>query len=290
MMACDASCHDTCHLVHEDMCLDRAQTLSCGPSLLYLPWEDVLCRYVLCRLSLHDLFRLRQVNRAAAELVKAFFGRRLQVDLTHYAGRIPARSFHTIVDGNRVLRTLVLANCRDWLDDSVLCGVITCCPRLQHVDVSGCSRLTDATPRALAAGCPDLDAVVMRDCHWLSASALAALALGCRRLQRIDVESCWAVDDAAIKVVLAACCRLQNLSLCKIYGITDATIREIAYCRTPLTDLNISGCWRVTDDSIRLRLRGVLVDRARPSYIPLQGESSSEAYLKMLMHRLHLQI
>lgn len=285
--------------------------------LFDLPWEDVLCRYILPYLTLSDLFKLRHACIAARDLTSFYFKKLIHVDLTHCNGRLSAEAFNAITCDNELIQKLVLLNCKDWLTDNTLANVLERCSMLKHVNVAACSRLTNATVQRLADYCQNLQCVILRNCHWLTEPSLMVLVMNCRSIRHLDLESCWDITDLAVHTVVTTCKSLEFLSLCKIYGITDASLRAIAMSGIPLNELNICGCWRVTDDSARLlaeycktlrllhvsdcrditertlarmRVNGVRIDRPMLKYIPLHGAASADQYLGILRTRLNPQI
>ncbi|KAK3241118.1 hypothetical protein CYMTET_49089 [Cymbomonas tetramitiformis] len=67
--------------------------------------------------------------------------------------------------------------------------------RLQHLDVMGCSGVTDASIRVVGEHCP--------------------------QLQHLDVMGCSGVTDASIRVVVERCPQLQRLYAIGCSGVTD---------------------------------------------------------------------
>lgn len=220
-------------------------------SFLDLPWDDVLFQYILPLLPIQTLFQLRRVSSMTCQMIQEYFSQSKEINIARIAGRVTAHAFHILSDNSTNLLRLNLRNSKNWLTDSLLCPVLKCNPRLQLLDLTNCTSVTNSTLQSVAVNCPGLQKLILRDCVWLSPEGVTVIGLYCKDLEAIDFSGCWNVNDESLTVVVSNCKRLKSIQLAKIYGLTDSSMTVLAKCSSQLYHLNIQGCWRVTDDSIR---------------------------------------
>jgi hypothetical protein len=105
---------------------------------------------------------------------------------------------------------------------------------LRYVNLSGCSKLTDAGAGALAHH--DLLTLKLTHCYRLTSTAFVA---GMVRLESLDAAWCTSLRDEGI-VGFARLVKLTDLNLRGCYQLTDVGLRTLA--ALPLRTLNLSGC------------------------------------------------
>ena len=66
--------------------------------------------------------------------------------------------------------------------------ILQCCPKLLHLDVSGCSKLTDGAAYFIGTLCGPLRQRGLRDVHCLTDSGVDYLARHCPRLQELVLD------------------------------------------------------------------------------------------------------
>ena len=103
------------------------------------------------------------------------------------------------------LQTLNLRNAKDWLSDQIFMPLLRNNRRLQLLDLTNVTSLSNSSIQVLAVNCLDLRTLILRECHWLSAEGLTVIALNCRELQSLDITGCWNVNDEAITVLVMSC-------------------------------------------------------------------------------------
>lgn len=64
------------------------------------------------------------------------------------------------------------------------------CPRLINLDVSDCTKLSDAGVRAAATACPLLASLDMSNCAYVSDETLREISLVCAGLRSLDASHC----------------------------------------------------------------------------------------------------
>lgn len=220
-------------------------------TFLDIPWDDVLFQYILPLLPVQTLFQLRRVSTLSRAMIREYFSQAKEINIARIAGRVTADAFHILSDDNTNLLRINLRNSKNWLSDELLTPVLKCNPRLQLLDLTNCTSVTNTTLQCLAVNCPNLQKLILRDCVWLSPEGVTVIGLYCKNLEAIDFSGCWNVNDESLTVIVSSCRKLKSVQLAKIYGLTDSSMTVLAKCSNQLQHLNIQGCWRVTDDSIR---------------------------------------
>jgi hypothetical protein len=92
------------------------------------------------------------------------------------------------------LRSLDLSHC-SRLSDAAVVVLAQRCSQLTRLDLSCCSELTDAAVFALAVRCPALASLSLSRCHHVSAAAAVALCCSCRCLHSLSLRHCLFGDS-----------------------------------------------------------------------------------------------
>ena len=176
-----------------------------GPTFMdMLPWEDVLYKYVLPRLTLPELFGLRCCSRQANTCVDQYFTCCRCLNLVHVSARVTPATFRLMTPGNACLQQMILRNCK-WLTDTLVVPVVDPAHLLHTLDLSNCTGLGNASLQKVAISCPNLAVLLLRDCHWVSTDGMLVITLHCRNLTRLDITACWEIDDDTV-ITLAKMC------------------------------------------------------------------------------------
>lgn len=142
---------------------------------------------------------------AGKALIKEYFRISRDINIARIAGRVTEGAFKILTENRCNLQTLNLVNAKDWLSDQIFIPLLKNNPRLQLVDLTNVTSLTNSSMQVLAVNCLDLRTLILRECHWLSAEGLTVIALNCRELQSVDLTGCWNVNDDAITVLVMSC-------------------------------------------------------------------------------------
>nr|XP_020461025.1 F-box/LRR-repeat protein 15 isoform X1 [Monopterus albus] len=219
--------------------------------LLDLPWEDVLVPHILCHLPLQHLVRLQRVSKQFHSLIQVYMANCRVFDLSLIGPSIPKEAFCSMLKDNKVLQSLSLKSCSDWLTDKELLPVIGQNQHLQRVDMSGCVWLTRHSLVAVSLSCMHLQHLGLAHCEWVDSLSLRSLADHCGGLQSVDLTACRQLKDDAICYLAKKCLNLQCLSLAVNANVTDESVEEVAKNCRGLEQLDLTGCLRVRNQSIR---------------------------------------
>lgn len=164
---------------------------------------------------------------------------------------LPKEAFCSMLKDNKVLQSLSLQNCSDWVTDKELLPVIGQNLHLQRVNMAGCAWLTRHSLVAVSLSCLHLQHLGLAHCEWVDSLSLRSLADHCGGLQSIDLTACRHLKDDAICYLAKKCLSLRSLSLAVNANITDESVEEVAKNCRSLEQLDLTGCLRVRNHSIR---------------------------------------
>ena len=221
-------------------------------SFFDLPWEDVVFVHILPHLSLRQLFQCRRVCKVLKEITDTYFKICRKLDCSEVSCRLTGPAFDLMTKASTHLQCLRLAYCKNWLDQDALRNILKQNPRLQELDLTGCSSLTNLTLFTLTESCRSLKELRLRECRWVSSDAVTQLSLCCTDLEVVDLGGCWEVVDACVASLVSCCTKLKFLSVNDCYSVSDQSISLIAKCCSGLQHLGVKSCWRVTNSSIVL--------------------------------------
>lgn len=156
-----------------------------------------------------------------------------------------------MLQANKVLHSLSLQKCSDWVTDTELLPVIGQNQHLQRVDMRGCVCLTRHSLVAVSLSCPHLRHLGLAHCEWVDHLSLRSLADHCGALQSVELTACRQLKDDAICYLARKCVKLKSLSLAVNANITDESVEEVAKNCRGLEELDLTGCLRVRNPSIR---------------------------------------
>ena len=137
----------------------------------------------------------------------------------HKEGVTSDHQLSTLLESCCNLSVLHLRDCSSSVSDQVATLLP---PTLLHLDLGGCSRLSDPGVQALAVGCPRLSSLS------LARTAVTDLGLSrlgiaqCRNfLQELKVDGCRRLTDLGVELLLDGLSRLRILSFHSCPGVTD---------------------------------------------------------------------
>ncbi|XP_060795057.1 F-box/LRR-repeat protein 15 [Neoarius graeffei] len=219
--------------------------------LLDLPWEDVLVTHVLCYLPLRHLLSLQRVSKSFRSLVQVYLASCRSFSPAQTGPYIPKEAFCSMLCDNRVLQSLSVHGCCDWITDEELLPVIGQNQQLQRVDLHGCVHLTRHALVAVALSCPRLQHLGLAHCEWVDNLVLRSVADHCTQLRTLDLTACRQLRDEAVCYGATRWPTLRSLSVAINANITDMTIEEVAKCCRELEHLDLTGCMKIRNEAIR---------------------------------------
>lgn len=170
-----------------------------------LPWEDIIFRYILPCLPLTCQFKLRSVSREFNELIRAYFQSCRTCNICRVVTQITPQAFKILTEDNTSLTSLVLRNGQNWLTDALLIPVLSNNSKLQKVDLTHCSSVSNICLQKISTSCFQLTSLSLRECHWVSESGMTVVLLNCPKLSQLDLTGCWLLNDDVIILIAQIC-------------------------------------------------------------------------------------
>ncbi|KAI8797203.1 F-box/LRR-repeat protein 15 [Biomphalaria glabrata] len=221
-------------------------------SLLDLPWEQVLCNYLLPYLSIKDLFRLRLVSTGFRDLIQTHFGLQFHVNTCSLGDHFSSKAFQIMTRNNIYLRSLCVRGAKSWLNSETILPIISSNPHLEKIDLTGCSALSGPVIYSIGVNCKYLKHLCLKDCVWLVGDNFLSFMNTPLCLEFLDLSGCWNLDDNLIVQLVQFTPSIKHLLLANLFGLTDRAVGAIAHSCPELINFSVRSCWRVTDNSIKL--------------------------------------
>ncbi|KAI0960473.1 hypothetical protein AcW1_004979 [Taiwanofungus camphoratus] len=156
---------------------------------------------------------------------------------------------HTLPD----LRLLDLSHCSK-LTDAAIAGVIAHAPSIQHLTLSGCTGLTDAAMHAVAKLGVHLDVLALTRVEKLTDAGIVALVRGCPRLKSVEVSFNRRLRDLSL-LELASLPQLRRLAAVGLPRVTDVALLFLAEHAGALARLHLSQCKRLSLGAVHVAVR-----------------------------------
>ncbi|KAH9927270.1 uncharacterized protein B0H18DRAFT_1003809 [Fomitopsis serialis] len=150
------------------------------------------------------------------------------------------------------LRLLDISNCQR-LTDAAIIGIVTYAPRIQHLSLSACARLTDISAEAVST-LQHLHVLAISYVEGLTDNGVVSIVRSCAKLRSVDVSYSACLTDLAI-LELATLPQLQRLSASGLPRLTDNALLFLAEHAESLQRLHFSQCRRITLDAVHVLLR-----------------------------------
>lgn len=167
--------------------------------------------------------------------------------------------------------------------DGGLVSLISCCSKLNVLDLTCCRDITDAALHAIAAHCRDLRSLKMEGCKKITDRGLSLVTRACAQLDELDLTDCNITDaglssiasctglrslklgfcgevtNAGIAAIGLGCTNLKDADLYRCEGVGDAGVTALTNCCTGLKNINLSYCANVSDAGLQAvaRCRGL---------------------------------
>ena len=151
-----------------------------------------------------------------------------------------------------LLEDLNLSGCSRLTDASVqLVG--SSCPRLRRLQLKRLEHLTDLSVTNIAMNCLSLELFNLSDCCKITDLGLMAIAQNLSNLLVFHSKDLYKVTDTSVSCLLENCG--QNLEVLSFWSLYRVTARGLETFQngtfTKLASLNLGGCWALDDASIR---------------------------------------
>lgn len=135
-------------------------------------------------------------------------------------------------------------------------GRSKCVKRIKKLNLHGCFQISKWAPKAIAS-MSNLEHLVLSGCTKLTLIGLTAIAKSCKNISFLSFASCGnCITNTIIEVMTDNLRLLQSLILCDCCKIGRKALTGISKCKQ-LKHLNLSGCKSVTNEAILALCDGI---------------------------------
>ena len=148
------------------------------------------------------------------------------------------------------LRELRLASC-DLIDDNAFLGLPDgqVYEHLRILDLTSCTRLTDAAVGKIINAAPRLRNLVLAKCRNITDAAVHAIAGLGKNLHYVHLGHCGQITDEGVKKLVNSCNRIRYIDLGCCTNLTDESVKRLALL-PKLKRIGLVKCSSITDESV----------------------------------------
>ncbi|KAF7563596.1 hypothetical protein G7046_g499 [Stylonectria norvegica] len=203
------------------------------------------CKYIK-RLKLNECGQLRD------DAIMAFSENCpniLEIDL-HQCLEIGNAPITSLLARGNCLRELRLASC-ELIDDDAFLNL----PLGKHfehlriLDLTSCTRLTDAAVQKIIEVAPRLRNLVLAKCRNITDVAVYAISKLGKNLHYVHLGHCGQITDEGVKRLVHNCNRIRYIDLGCCTNLTDESVKRLALL-PKLKRIGLVKCSSITDESV----------------------------------------
>ncbi|KAJ6441316.1 ubiquitin ligase complex F-box protein GRR1 [Purpureocillium lavendulum] len=238
------------------------------------------CKYIK-RLKLNECGQLRDnAILAFAEHCPNI----LEIDL-HQCFQIGNGPVTALLSRGNCLRELRLASC-DLIDDNAFLSLPEgqTYEHLRILDLTSCTRLTDAAVAKIIDVAPRLRNLVLAKCRNITDAAVNAISKLGKNLHYVHLGHCGQITDEGVKKLVSSCNRIRYIDLGCCTNLTDDSVKRLALL-PKLKRIGLVKCSSITDESVFALAEAAYRPRVRrdASGVFVGGE-----YYASSLERVHL--
>ncbi|KAL2201897.1 RNI-like protein [Sarocladium strictum] len=208
----------------------------------------------------------------------------LEIDLQQcrLIGNGPITSL--LANGN-CLRELRLVNC-DLVDDNAFLP-LSSKRKFEHLrilDLTSCTRLTDAAVQKIVEAAPRLRNLVLAKCGNITDVAVNAISTLGKNLHYVHFGHCRQITDQGVKNLVNACNRIRYIDLGCCTNLTDESVKRLAFL-PKLKRIGLVKCANITDESVFALADAAYRPRMRRD---AHGAFIGGEYFSSSLERVHL--
>lgn len=207
----------------------------------------------------------------------------LEIDL-HECIEVTNAPITSLFAQGRALRELRLANC-ELINDGAFLSLPAnqTYENLRILDLTACTRLTDAAVQKIIEVTPRLRNVVLAKCRNITDAAVFAISKLGKNLHYIHLGHCVQITDESVKRLVQACNRIRYIDLGCCHNLTDASVTRLATL-PKLKRIGLVKCVGISDDSVIALTRNHRPRTRRD----VHGNVIGEDYYVSSLERVHL--
>ncbi|KAK5996146.1 SCF E3 ubiquitin ligase complex F-box protein grrA [Cladobotryum mycophilum] len=173
----------------------------------------------------------------------------LEIDL-HQCTQIGNTPITALLAKGNCLRELRLANC-DLIDDNAFLSVppSQTYEHLRILDLTSCSRLTDAAVEKIIDVAPRLRNLLLSKCRNITDVAIHSISKLGKNLHYVHLGHCGQITDEGVKKLVHSCNRIRYIDLGCCTNLTDESVKRLALL-PKLKRIGLVKCSNITDESV----------------------------------------
>ena len=177
----------------------------------------------LCQLTTLNLDYCRWITDASMCTIVGACPRLAYLCVT-YCDKLTDKTLFSLATLKGTLHHLILSCCQKFTGDGVA-AITKMSPNLRCIDLSYCDRVDEYSLGELAK-CKYLERIQISGCTKVTDACIAKIALGCRRVHRLHVASCYKLTNATLETVVSTWPSVRDL---RIFGcsMTDYKVRNL---------------------------------------------------------------
>ncbi|PTB63338.1 RNI-like protein [Trichoderma citrinoviride] len=238
------------------------------------------CRYIK-RLKLNECIQVRDnAVLAFAEHCPNI----LEIDL-HQCVQIGNGPITSLLAKGNSLRELRLANC-ELIDDDAFLSLPPnqVYEHLRILDLTSCSRLTDAAVAKIIDAAPRLRNLLLSKCRNITDAAIHSIAKLGKNLHYVHLGHCGQITDDGVIRLVRSCNRIRYIDLGCCTLLTDVSVRCLATL-PKLKRIGLVKCSSITDESVFALAEAAYRPRVRRD---ANGMFLGGEYFAPSLERVHL--
>lgn len=237
-----------------------------------LYWEDILVARILPYLTIRECFNFRCASKTCLQIIDMYFSKLKSLKLmnkgfsphTFRVSNVPVWLtadiqllcrwnpfiFQVFTDTCTRLNVLNLSRCSS-VTDADLIPMLLQNPGLVNLNLSQCKNLSAKCLQPVILYCNNLRTLKLAKCSWLTTGAMEALALHQSKLEDVDLSHCLCISESCILIFIKKFKCLKILNLEGNRQVSDKCLYALAKYSTSLKLLNLGGCSDITDKGVR---------------------------------------
>jgi hypothetical protein len=156
------------------------------------------------------------------------------------------------------LKKLVLNS--SLISDDTIILIAECCPKMIHLNLGGCRRITDAGMIQVAQYCRDLEELNLTFCRTITDKSMEKIGEYCKKLTSLDINECQSISSIGIKSLAVKCLTLEKLDLTYNRHVDFSTVESVINSCQRLQLIDVYSCVNVSKEGVK-RLKEKFHDR-----------------------------
>ena len=143
-----------------------------------------------------------------------------------------------------------------WVNNTLLEQIGKSCKHLRHLNVNGCSQISDKGLIHIITNCTRLKSLNVSNLSLITNETLVNISNNSSSLNSLIIQRCSKISDSGIQILLKSCSNLQSLDVGGCHQLTNAFMKDISIYSKKLRFLGLGDLSQITIDSVDAVIRG----------------------------------